>query len=70
MMRYAGESWDFLPGFHGFGWLVMVLLVVLVVWGVLAISRSATTGGTRANRGDRALEMLRERYAKGEIGAE
>ena len=70
MMRYAAEGWDFLPWFHGFGWLFMVLLVALVVWGVLALSRSAATRGAGANRGDRALEVLRERYAKGEIGAE
>ncbi|HUF77062.1 MAG TPA: SHOCT domain-containing protein [Longimicrobiales bacterium] len=55
-------------------WGIGMMLLMLVVWGlviaglVLGIRWLMTQGG--APRGDRALEILRERYARGEINRE
>lgn len=53
----------------GFGWIFMVLWWVLIAVGIFALvkwigsnAESARTGGS-----GRALSMLKERYARGEI---
>ena len=49
----------------GFGWIIPLIIVGLIVWGVVAVTRSSRSGG-----GDRALTILKERYARGEIDRE
>ncbi|MDO8716694.1 MAG: SHOCT domain-containing protein [Dehalococcoidales bacterium] len=55
-------------GFTGMG-IVMVIFWGLVIWGVVALSRGAglscCTGSS--NHSDSALEVLKKRYAQGEI---
>ena len=50
------------------GWLMMPLfwggIILLVVWLVREVS------GTNSSQSNRALEILKERYAKGEISRE
>jgi putative membrane protein len=64
---HDGMGWD--------GWLVMTLVMVafwgLVVWGVVAIFRGTrdTDAATGAGRRD-PMEILDERFARGEIDAE
>ena len=54
------EGFDF--GFGGgFMWIIWVLLIVLVVWIVKA------TIGRVGNEPPSALEILKQRYARGEI---
>jgi putative membrane protein len=54
----------------GFGWLFMILIWGLVLLGIAALVRwlfarpSANAGAERQT----AVEILRERYARGEIG--
>ena len=52
-------------GFSGVGVLMMVLFfggfIVLIVWGI-----GQTSGGNRSG-GSRAIEILEERFARGEI---
>jgi putative membrane protein len=54
-------------------WLVVLILGLLLVgglfaWGLWLVTRNAKTGGHQpTSRGDGALEILRQRYAKGEI---
>lgn len=63
MMGYGEYGW--LGGMGGFGMVVGVLLVValvaLLVWGAGALFNS------RAATGETPLEILRRRYAAGEI---
>jgi putative membrane protein len=53
----------------GFGLIGMVLWWVLIVLGIVLLAKWLFSGGLGAGRasGDRALEILKERYARGEI---
>lgn len=71
------DDWHMGPGMMGswgMGWfggifmivfwiLILVGMVFLIKWLIQASSRGKTEG----NRGSRALEILKERYARGEI---
>lgn len=55
----------------GFGWIFMVLFWALVILGVAALVKWLA-GGVGNNRppGKTTLQILEERYARGEIGRE
>lgn len=69
MMGWDGGGWGM-----GFGAVSMLLSWIVVIVVVVAAIRwfgsTAGIGGAPARGGDRALEILRERYARGEIGKE
>lgn len=58
-----------MTGGFGFGGLFMILWWVLVIAGIVALVKwmTASYGGGRGNGGDKALDLLRQRYARGEI---
>jgi len=60
----SGAGWGIFGAFHMLLWWVLVILgiVVLVKW--LFSGSSSQSRGTD----NRALEILKERYARGEIG--
>lgn len=62
----------------GFGWILWILVIVLVVWGVKTVmeSQGASSGSSSKIDGDggtngasemSALDILKQRYARGEI---
>ena len=64
MMEGWGEMW-------GFGWIFMILFWGLIVLGVVALARRVFPTGNPASSGQRRpLEILKERYARGEISGE
>lgn len=65
-------GWHMWWGAWGVGMLLfMVLFWVLVILGIVVLVRWAFgASGSRAGGGGRALEILKERYAKGELTRE
>lgn len=54
--------------FSGFnGGLIMILFWILLIAGIVALVKYAVTSGTKSDRGNNTLNILKERYAKGEI---
>jgi putative membrane protein len=77
---WQGGGWGMMGtgmmGSFGWGWFLpvfMVLFWVLVIWAVVALVRG-TAGAGSSDSGpvqrDSALEVLKRRYARGEIGRE
>lgn len=58
-------------GGHGYGamWLIWILLLVGVIWVVVGLSRQPQPGTTERlnSKAKSALDILNERYARGEI---
>jgi putative membrane protein len=77
---YYGDTWGphMMGGWMGGGWLGMlfgmvfwVVIIVAVIFGIRwLVQHTGSSGGGAAGPPDRALAILRERYAKGEIGKE
>lgn len=67
-MSHMGGAW----GLHGFGFLWMLLFWALVIAAVVFLVRAIAGNGGEGRGAGRtgALELLEERYAKGEISQE
>lgn len=61
MMGY--DSW----GGFGFGWIFMIIFWILIILGVVALVRYLGNSGKTIRNDKTPLEILQERYAKGEI---
>lgn len=54
----------------GFGWVFMMVLWVLVILGIIYVIK-VIAGGTGKEKGEETpVDILKKRYAKGEIGKE
>ena len=51
----------------GFGFLFMIFFWILLVWGIVAAIRWIGGNGTVANKEKSPMEIIKERYARGEI---
>ena len=68
MMWGWNDGWGFPWGLH---WIFPLLVVALIAWAVIVLTRSVA--GRREPEGDgtqRALAIVKERYARGEISRE
>lgn len=68
-------GWDhmgFGGGGMGFGWIGMILFWVLIIVGIAALVKWFAAGSPRDDRPREktALDVLKERYARGEINRE
>jgi len=63
-------------GGSGWGWFAPIFFILfwgLVIWGIVLLVRGLTEHGnskSASGREDAALEILKNRYAKGDIGKE
>lgn len=55
---------------HIMGWVIFLALLIVFVIGLLIIFRAAPVRGGREGQGKRAIDLLDERYAKGDISRE
>lgn len=63
--------WDYGSGM-GFGWIFMVLFWALVILGIVYLLK-LVSGGTKSEKQeeeDTALDILKKRYARGDISKE
>jgi putative membrane protein len=75
--NYCGWGWGMHPGLMGWGWagllFMLVFWVLIVVLIILLIRRLLSSGPTKMAsppQEDSALEILKKRYARGEIDKE
>jgi putative membrane protein len=58
----------------GWGWFMPIIMIVfwgLVIWGIVALVRGLSTGsGSSSTQEESALDVLKKRYARGEITRE
>lgn len=61
-------------GFGGFGWIMPILMIVfwgLIIWGIIALVRGVNRHGCcSSDSSESAIEILKRRYASGEITKE
>lgn len=61
--------WDYGWGM-GFGWIFMVLFWALVIMGVVYLLKLIAGGPKNDGRTETAVDILKKRYARGEISKE
>jgi putative membrane protein len=55
----------------GFGWIIPIAVIGLIIWAIVAFARSRSVGtGAGDAAADRSLAILKERFAKGELDTE
>jgi putative membrane protein len=54
----------------GFGWIFMILFGALVIFGIVALAKWLFSASSDASSGKGPLEVLKQRYARGEITRE
>jgi putative membrane protein len=66
MVPFGNFGWNF--GF-GFGWLIVILSLILIIFGIVQLVRFMSGGGKSLPE-ETPLDILKKRYARGEISRE
>jgi putative membrane protein len=73
MMTGWGHGWGMMGPFGWIGSLLLLVLIVLAIawlWRALDLGRAFRQGSDSASSPDRAMDVARERYARGELSSE
>ena len=62
-----GYYYDFMGGYGLFGPLFMVIFWGLIVWVIVVLVKGGVNQNSSGDGRNKALDILKERYAKGEI---
>lgn len=63
MMDGIGHGWGM-----GFGWLIVIIIILLIVWLIIRYAgRSNRQGRDFDPKSKSSLDILKDRYARGEI---
>ncbi len=54
----------------GFGWLAGIIFLVVLIWLIVKVTNQTHAGSSNQSVKNSALDILKERYARGEIGKE
>lgn len=70
MMGYGDYGYGMMS--NGWGWIMMIFILIIVVLGVLVLFRYLQHSGsaTQNNSSSKAIDLLNERYARGELSDE
>jgi len=63
MYGFGGHGWGM-----GFGWLIGLIIIGMIIWLVVKFINQNNTSSSSYKKS--ALDILKERYARGEIGKE
>lgn len=63
MYGFGGHGWGM-----GFGWLIGLIILGIIIWLVVKVINQSNTSSSSHNKS--ALDILKERYARGEINKE
>jgi len=56
---------------HGwYGWIFWVVIIGLIIWAIIAITNRGAREDHTLSSGESALDILKKRYAEGEISKE
>ena len=70
-MMHWWNGWESGYGMgYGFGWLFMVLFWALVILGIVYLVKMMVGNAGRPEQKETAEEILKKRFARGEIGRE
>jgi putative membrane protein len=56
-------------GGMGFGWIIWIIILAIIIWAVIRIANTSQNRRSN-NSGETPLDILKKRYARGEISKE
>lgn len=68
------QDWGHMMGSGAYGgifmWLIVIVIIAVVLYLIFTSNRNLSGGDSRGDRGESPLDILKRRYAEGEITKE